>query len=188
MGRCEGEHAHAFIDGDGETAFADAVRRLVAMGHRHIAHVAAPSAFTFANLRRQGYVRAMEEAGLEPVIVEDAADETGGFRVAIEALGRHMRPTALLCATDRMAFGALRAARRLGLVVPRDLSVIGHDNLVSAQFCEPPLTTMELPIVSTGVKLAEMMLARIGGADPTALQEICEVKFIERESTSSPGA
>jgi LacI family transcriptional regulator len=188
MGRCEGGHAHAFIDGDGETAFADAVRRLVAMGHRHIAHVAAPSAFTFANLRRQGYVRAMEEAGLEPVIVEDAADETGGFRVAIEALGRHMRPTALLCATDRMAFGALRAARRLGLVVPRDLSVIGHDNLVSAQFCEPPLTTMELPIVSTGVKLAEMMLARIGGADPTALQEICEVKFIERESTSSPGA
>ena len=72
--------------------------------------------------------------------------------------------------------------------MPRDLSVIGHDNLVSAQFCEPPLTTMELPIVSTGVKLAEMMLARIGGADPTALQEICEVKFIERESTSSPGA
>jgi LacI family transcriptional regulator len=130
----------------------------------------------------------MEEAGLEPVIIEHGADETGGARAAIAGLSRRVRPTALLCATDRMAFGALRAARQLGLVVPRDLSVIGHDNLVSAQFCEPPLTTMELPIASTGVKLAEMMLARIGGAAPAALQEICEVKFVERESTSAPGA
>ncbi|MFI4995886.1 MAG: LacI family DNA-binding transcriptional regulator [Hyphomicrobiales bacterium] len=188
MGRCESDHVHAFVDGDGETAFADAVRRLVEMGHRRIVHIAAPSAFTFAVLRRRGYCGAMEEAGLEPSIFEYRADETGGCGAALEALSGPSRPTALLCATDRMAFGALRAARRQGLVVPRDLSIVGHDNLVTAQFCDPPLTTMELPIAATGEKLADMMLARIGGADPGTLQEICEVRFIERESTAAPGA
>ncbi len=188
MGRCEGEHIHPFIDGDGEAAFADAVRRLAAMGHRHIVHIAAPSAFTFAVLRRRGYRAAMEEAGLEPLVIEHGADETGGCGAAFDALGRHPRPTALLCATDRMAFGALRAARQRGLVVPRDVSIVGHDNILSTQFCDPPLTTMELPIAATGTKLAEMMLARIGGTDPGALQEICEVRFIERESTSAPPA
>jgi LacI family transcriptional regulator len=71
--------------------------------------------------------------------------------------------------------------------VPRDLSVVGHDNIVNTQFCDPPLTTMELPIAATGTKLAEKMLARLGGADPGALQEVCEVRFIERESTAPPG-
>jgi len=47
---------------------------------------------------------------------------------------------------------------------------------------------MELPIAATGEKLAEMMLARLGGADPATLQEICEVNFIERESTAAPNA
>ena len=186
MGRCEGEQRHAFIDGDGEAAFADAVRRLVALGHRRIAHIAAPSAFTFAMLRRQGYGSAMAEAGLEPVVIEHAADEAGGREAALALLSGPRRPTALLCATDRMAFGALSAARRLGLSVPHHLSVIGHDNLPSAQFQDPPLTTMELPIAATGARLAEMMLAHIGGAEPAALQEIREVKFIERGSTAPP--
>jgi LacI family transcriptional regulator len=188
MGRCDSETVYAFVDGDGESAFADAVRRLVTMGHRRIVHLAAPSAFTFAVLRRRGYARAMAEAGLQPQVIEHRADETGGCGAALEALNAASRPTALLCATDRMAFGALRAARQRGLVVPRDLSIIGHDNLVTSQFCDPPLTTMELPIAATGEKLAEMMLARIGGADPGTLQEVCEVRFIERESTAAPGA
>ena len=188
MGRCENESEHAFVDGDGETAFADAVRRLVAMGHRRITHLAAPSAFTFAVMRVRGYARAMEEAGLEPQIIEHRAEESGGCGAALEALHSASRPTALICATDRMAFGALRAARQLGLEVPRDLSIVGHDNLVTTQFCDPPLTTMELPIAATGEKLAEMMLARLGGADPATLQEICEVNIIERESTAAPNA
>ncbi|MFI5012494.1 MAG: LacI family DNA-binding transcriptional regulator [Hyphomicrobiales bacterium] len=186
MGRCDAQQPFAFVDGDGEAAFADAARRLVAMGHRRIAHLAAPSAFTFAGLRRRGYGAAMAEAGLPPFVIEHRADEQGGFGAALEALGGPMPPTALLCATDRMAFGALSAARQCGLDVPRDLSVIGHDNILTTQYCDPPLTTMELPIVATGERLAEMMLARIGGADPVSLQEICEVRFIERRSTAPP--
>jgi len=188
LGRCESEAVYAYVDADGEASFADAVRRLAAMGHRRIAHLAAPSAFNFAVLRRRGYELGMAEAGLAPLVIEHRADEEGGSGAALAALSGAERPTALLCATDRMAFGALRAARRCGLAVPRDVSVVGHDNLVTAQYCDPPLTTMEFPIAATGERLAEMILARIGGADPAGLQEVGQTRFIERESTVSPGA
>ena len=189
MGRCEAglaghETDFAYVDGDGEAAFYAATLRLAALGHRRITHLAAPSAFTFAAFRRRGYLRAMADVGLKAEWVEGMADEMAGADLAGALLARENRPTALLCATDRMAFGALHAARRAGLSVPDDLSVTGHDNISASAFCDPPLTTMELPIEPTGTKLAEMILARIGGADPRDLQEIYPVIAIERASTA----
>ena len=193
MGRCnfgrESEDIpHAFVDGDGETAFFTATQNLISLGHRAIAHLAAPSAFNFAALRRRGYLRAMAAAGLEPLLLEGVADERSGLALGAQLLARAPRPTAILCATDRMAFGVFRAAREAGLQVPRDLSVIGHDNISTGAFTEPPLTTMELAIERTGTRLAEMILARIGGADPRGLQEIYPVQQIGRASTAAPHA
>ncbi len=128
----------------------------------------------------------MEAAGLQPVEREVSADEEGGHEGASALLQATTRPTALLCATDRIAWGALRAARRLGLVVPRDLSVVGHDNLPGSAFTDPPLTTMELPIGETGDLLADLLLARIGGANPATLRRLCPVRYVERQSTAPP--
>jgi LacI family transcriptional regulator len=186
MGRTDVAGDFAFVDGDGEAAFREATQRLIALGHRRIALVGAPTAFTFATLRRAGYRAAMAAAGLEPIELEVAADEEGGHAGASALLQAAGRPTALLCATDRIAYGALRAARRLGLSVPADLSVVGHDNLPASAFSDPPLTTMELPIAETGDLLADMLLARIGGADPRTLRRICPVRFVERQSTAPP--
>jgi LacI family transcriptional regulator len=182
MGRTEFDQPYAFVDGDGETAFAYATKRLIALGHRRITHLAAPSAFTFAGYRRRGYERAMAGAGLEPDVIEDAHAQEGGYRGALAALLRPARPTALLCATDSMAIGALQAARTLDLDVPADLSVIGHDNLPAGEHTHPPLTTMELPIAETGRVLAEMVLARMAGDDPAEISRILPVRFVERGS------
>ena len=184
MGRTESAAPYAFVDGDGEAAFARAVKWLRDRGHTGIAHLAAPSAFTFAGLRRRGYETAMGAAGLAPQIIEDAADEDGGRRAAGLVLDGPDRPTALLCATDRMAIGALAAARARGIRVPDQLSVIGHDNLPMGAFCEPGLTTMELPIAETGRLLAEIVLGRLAGKDPAALCVIRPLNFIERGSTA----
>lgn len=186
MGRTDVPGEFPFVDGDGEAAFRQATERLVALGHRRIALVGAPSAFTFAGLRRDGYRAAMAAAGLEPMECEAAADEEGGCAAGLDLLGRADRPTALLCATDRIAYGAMRAVRRLGLEIPADVSVIGHDNLPASAFTDPPLTTMELPIAETGELLAEMLLARIGGTDPHVLQSIRPVRFVDRASTAPP--
>ena len=81
-----------------------------------------------------------------------------------------------------MALGAMRAIRERGLVVGRDIAIIGHDNIPASAFSDPALATMELPIAATGRRLAEMALARIGGADPRDLTEINSVEFIARAS------
>jgi LacI family transcriptional regulator len=186
LGRTECAHAYAHVDGDGEAGFRVATERLQASGHRRIVHLAAPSAFTFAGLRSRGYAAAMAVAGLESRVIEDLASEEGGYRAAKLALSATPRPTALLCATDRMAIGALRAAREMKLSVPADLSVIGHDNLPAAAFSDPPLSTMELPIDETGVRLAEMVLARLGGADPRDLVHLRAIEMIDRASVAPP--
>jgi LacI family transcriptional regulator len=85
-----------------------------------------------------------------------------------------------------MAIGALRAAREMKLNVPSDLSVVGHDNLPATAFTDPPLSTMELPIAETGMRLAEMVLARLGGADPRNLHHLRAVEMIDRASTAAP--
>jgi len=186
MGRSDVPGLYPFVDGDGIAAFGDATRRLLAVGHRRIAHVAAPSAFAFAGYRRAGYEAAMAEAGLPPMSVEASADETGAHLAALQLLGEPMRPTAILCATDRMAFGVLRAAREHGLEVPRQLSVVGHDNVPAAAFADPALTTMELPLSETGARLAGMLLARIGGAPADGMQEVLPVRAVERSSVAPP--
>jgi LacI family transcriptional regulator len=71
-----------------------------------------------------------------------------------------------------MAVGAMRAIESAGLTVGSDIAVTGHDNIPASLFTDPPLTTMELPMREVGKRLAEMVLARLGGADIRDLQEV----------------
>jgi LacI family transcriptional regulator len=91
-------------------------------------------------------------------------------------------PSALLCATDLEAIGALRALDRRGLVAGRDVAVIGHDDLPAAQYTRPPLTTFRQPRAAVGMRLAEMLVAVMDGADPSELREIWQPKLIVRET------
>lgn len=180
-GRTARPDRHAFIDGDGEAGFQDATRLLFSLGHRHIAHVAAPQDLTFAHLRRKGWVSALEEAAL-PRGLEYTAQpsEAGGYEAARWLLQQRPRPTALLCATDSMAIGVLRALKEEGLRAGRDIAVIGHDNLPFAAFADPPLSTMEIAIPDVGCRLAEALIARLGGRDERELQTILPVQQVPR--------
>ena len=186
MGRSEIKGTYALLDGDGKQAFRTATRHMLDLGHERIIHLAAPSAFTFATLRREGYEEEMLGAGLIPAIIETIADSEPAYKVALELLSKKERPTAILCATDKMAFGVFKAARELGLSIPRDVSVIGHDNLPASSTTEPALTTMELPLVKAGARLAELLLKAIKSPDPTPSLDILPVRFIERGSTAPP--
>jgi LacI family transcriptional regulator len=184
MGRTETRVVYAHVDGDGTAAFADATRRLIALGHREIAYVGASLGFTFSKLRRNGWAIAMRDAGLRPELsAETAATEEGGLAGVRAMLRSAPRPTALLCATDRIAIGGLRAIKEAGLTAGRDVSIVGHDNLSASAFTEPALTTMDLPIAKVGTRLAEMLLALIGGADARDFAEVWPVLSIERAST-----
>jgi LacI family transcriptional regulator len=180
-GRTARSEEHAFIDGDGEAGFRDAARQLVASGHRRIAHIAAPQDLTFAHLRRKGWLAALEEVGSsEPLEYTAQPTEAGGYEATQWLLQQGAPPTALLCATDSMAIGALSALRERGLAAGRDIAVIGHDNLPSAAFTDPPLSSMEIAAPDVGRQLAEMLIARLGGRDGRELQTILPVRQVPR--------
>lgn len=182
-GRSEEKGRYAFVDGDGEAAFRHAADLLIRLGHADIALINAPDTLMFAHLRAKGWRAALAAAGLAPGPVRTGpSSEETGYRHARELLALERRPSAILCATDRMAIGALRAVADAGLRAGRDVSVIGHDNISAATYTDPPLTTLELPIHGTGARLVEMLLAIVGGADPATLREVWPVRLIERRS------
>jgi len=182
-GRTARPDEHAFIDGDGEAGFREAARHLASLGHRRIAHIAAPQELTFAHLRRKGWQAALEEVGSSEQLEYTARPtEAGGYEATLWLMQQSPAPTALLCATDSMAIGALSALKERGLTAGRDIAVIGHDNLPAAAFTDPPLSTMEIAAPDVGRQLAEMLIARLGGRDSREMQTILPVRQVPRIS------
>lgn len=145
---CQGPvDAHCFVV-DQTTGVLQAVEHLVSLGHRRICMLSAEEQVRPWN-RRRGFEMAIDRFGLDPAECRTVHRPYLGFpdvahRVTQELLGGDYRPTALLCHNDEGAFGVLRALREAGLRVPRDISVVGFDNVEVAQFAEVPLTTVDM--------------------------------------------
>jgi LacI family transcriptional regulator len=189
---CHGRTAraaeHAWLDIDGEAAFAEAARRLIGLGHRRIALINAPESFTFARHRAAGFRKALSEAGLTPVaeMAVPRARIEAGEAAAGHLLMQPERPTALLCATDQIALGALSAIRKHGLAAGRDVSVIGYDDLLIAAHSEPPLTTMRQPIADEAGELVRLMLGAMAGKPLAELQTLWTATLVPRASDGPP--
>lgn len=157
---------HMVASNDRE-AVAGAVAHLIARGHRRIGFVAGPEGFRSAAERALGYGDALDSAGMAP----DAAIMAGGdytFESGIAAgeklLAARPRPGAIFASNDEMAAGVLHAARKQGLSVPEDLSIIGFDDTAIAAHIWPPLTTVRWPIQAmaraAAIKLIDPAQAR----------------------------
>lgn len=187
-GRTETRAPYAFVDGDGEAGFRDVTNRMIGLGHRRIAHLAAPDHFTFAELRARGWHMAMRAAGLaDDLKVMCASAEEAGEQAAVELLAGADRPTALICATDRIAIGAIRAVQAAGLVVGRDIGVTGHDNIHASRFTHPSLTTMDLDVRSVGECLVDKLLHLIDRGMPEQPGEVFALRQILRASSGEAG-
>ncbi len=141
-----------------------ATEHLISLGHKKIANVGespfSDREFNQPNLRRLGYLEALEAAGLEAKkIWQVQTDYTimDAYRVSKQLLGDpHNRPTAVFCNSDEMAFGTIMAAKDLGLRVPQDISVIGIDNHDMSEFFG--LTTIDQRVRQQGKTAAQMLL------------------------------
>lgn len=183
------EEPFPYLDMDGEEGFYRATRHLLGLGHRDIAFIGAPHELNFAQHRLSGYRRALAEAGIPPRgewVLEGDLSEESGHRLALALLGSSQPPTALLCANDLMAIGALRALRERGLKAGREVSVIGYDDIPLAHYTDPPLSTLHQPFHAMGRRLVEMLLARLGGTPAEELQEVWVPELILRGSDGPP--
>ena len=184
-GRTETREPYVFVDGDGESGFREVTNRMISLGHKRIAHLAAPDHFTFAELRARGWHMAMRSASLaDDLKTICASSEEAGKQAASHLLARTDRPTALICATDRIAIGAIEAATAAGLTVGSDIMVTGHDNIHASRFTSPSLTTMELDVRSVGECLVDNLLHLIEHGMPEDPGNIFPLKHLLRASSS----
>jgi LacI family transcriptional regulator len=188
-GRTDDCADYAWLDIDNEKAFIDAVHYLINLGHKRIAHLGGDMSFNFAHFRRLGYIKAMEEAGLEipaGYLVEGVMDGVAADDAMAQMLALPAAPTAVVCVTDTVALGAMRAISRAGLRPGREVSVIGYDGLPIGLAADPPLTTMAQSSYSAGREVARMLMALLHGADPSNSQKLWEARLTQRASANPP--
>jgi DNA-binding LacI/PurR family transcriptional regulator len=166
-----------------------ATRHLLELGHRRVAVISGPTDVLCSRARIAGYRSAHDEAGLavDPDLVRHGNFHvTGGYEHGMSLLDRPDRPTAIFAGSDMQALGVLRAARRLGLDVPRDLSVVGYDNLSLSAWIGPTLTTVNQPLRDMASTATRMLLDLARGTGLATSRIDLATELVVRESTAPP--
>jgi len=162
MGSAELDDPDHMVASNDREAVREATRYLIAQGHRRIGLVAGPNGFRSASERRLGFEEVMRDAGIplpRSMIAQGNYTFESGLVAAERLLDMVPRPTAIFSSNDEMAAGAVHAACQRGLVVPRDLSVIGFDDTPIAAHMWPPLTTVRWPSSSMARSAALKLIA-----------------------------
>ena len=158
-----------------------AVDHLVALGHRHIAHLAGPESLSTGMARRVGFVQALHNHGLaaaQVVMAKAYAIESGEQAMqqllALRQSHPHPHPfTAIVAANDLIALGAMQTLRAAGLNVPTDISIVGHNDMPLLDQVNPPLTSVRIQHYEMGFKSARLLLDalrdRPGSQDATVM-------------------
>lgn len=181
------------VTDDDELGAALMVEHLVALGHERIAHTGMPTEqlrppFALSHtVREQGYVRAMHQHGLVPIIATTAYTEAGGHDAAVQLLALDDAPTAVFAGADIAALGVLRAAAALGRAVPDDLSVGGYDNTYMSTIPRVALTTIDQSAAETGALSARLLVERIHGRSKSVHHQL-RPTLVRRGTTAAPGS
>lgn len=190
-GRTGNPDGFAWLDFDNEAGSVDAVRRLVALGHRRIAYVHAPLATNFAAQRHAGFLRGMAEAGV-PVrpeyVVAGSLDRRGGYAAGRQLLALAERPTAILVDNNLGGVGVMRALLQAGIATGREVSVIVNDGV-------PPDTLLIGQAVAavtqptayeSGRTMARMLHTLIEGRPLEQPQVLLQPVFVDGSTLGPP--
>lgn len=185
----EAAQLHSVIPDEAQGGYV-ATRRLIGAGHDRIGLINLDPVIPAAVGRRAGYVRALEQAGIgldESLVINEDGEADQGYRAAAALLDGTRPPTAIFCATDRMAMGAYDAIKERGLRIGEDISVVGFDNQeIIANYLRPSLTTVALPFQQMGATGVAMLAKLAANRDLTPLQHVVECPLVERASVRLP--
>ncbi|HEU5441927.1 MAG TPA: LacI family DNA-binding transcriptional regulator [Ktedonobacterales bacterium] len=163
-----------------------AVEHLIALGHRRIAHIAGSDEMSTGHTRRQGYLDTIKRHHLpadSDLMVPGSYREPGGYAAMRRLLDLPETPTAVFAVNDLAAAGAIRAIEEAGLQVPRDISIVGFNDLSAAIGTARLLTTVRLPLYGMGEAAAERLRARITGQPVAPEPVVIPVELVVRQST-----
>jgi LacI family transcriptional regulator len=185
-------NAPSMVLANDRDATAEAANYLESLGHRRIGFIAGPSGYRSAYERQTGFMNALKKNGVtvpKDMIVEGAYTYESGVVCAEMLLARKPRPTAIFASNDEMAAGVYKAADRLGLKIPDDLSVVGFDDSPLSSRLLPALTTIRLPIRDMG-RLAAAKLLPHKSRDEAEVSSVSMIMphLVVRESAQPPKA
>jgi LacI family transcriptional regulator len=149
------------VASDYEQGAAMATQHLIWLGYTHIAMITGPREHGSAIGRRDGFMRALHDAGIAcppGYLVEGNFTLQSGQQAMAQLLSVCPRPEAVFCASDEMAIGAMRVARDAGLRIPEDIAFVGFDDISVAKTTEPPLTTVRQPVEQLGFTATTMLI------------------------------
>ncbi len=166
-----------------------AARHLAQLGHKRIAHIHGPNLFRSSHERLTGFREGLAEFGIElpdSMIAEGAYTFDSGEKCAITLLHGKERPSAIFAGNDEMAMGVYSAARKAGLRIPEDISVVGYDDTPVVARVWPPMTSVRSPIRDVGFSAAKLLMDQkdLAGGAASGHKDIFELELIVRESTA----
>ena len=178
------------VTGDDHAGIGLAVRHLVGLGHRRIAHVAGTQSVTTGLARYHSFVSWMQSAGLEVdrelIVFADWFQEQPGAAAFRALLERGVDFTAVVAANDLIALGCYDVMRERGMSVPGDISVVGYNGIPFSDKFDPPLTTVRIPHYQIGVKAADLLLDSMSESDSTPVALRLSPDLVVRASTAPP--
>jgi DNA-binding LacI/PurR family transcriptional regulator len=170
---------------DGE-ASCRATTHLISLGHERIAHISyAPLVYLPARKRLEGYRAALKRANLpfhRKLFAEGDFSCESGYRAMRQILALNCYPTALFAGNDTLAMGAMKALGEAGLSIPKDFAVVGYDDIPTAAFTCPPLTTIRSHAFEQGKLLGEAAIALVDGQEIGSQQDVLPLELIIRAS------
>ncbi len=161
---------------------------LAQLGHRNIAHITGPKHHGNLTERARGFLSALKSARIPaPLLFSGQNSFSGGYELARTVFEKHPQVTAIFAANDAMAFGVGRAAAEMNLKIPRDVSLVGFDDVDLAQVVNPPLTTIHAPKYEIGQVAVETLLKLVSqGAGRPPEQRMLGVELVIRKSSAKP--
>ncbi|MFI5801568.1 LacI family DNA-binding transcriptional regulator [Streptomyces sp. NPDC051561] len=169
---------------DDAVAVEQSWRHLESLGHERIGLVLGPADHMPSRRRLKAAEQAAGGTLPQEFVERSMFSLEGGQAAATQLLERGA--TGIVCASDPLALGAVRAARRLGLRVPRDVSVVGYDDSAFMTCTEPPLTTVRQPIEAMGRAAVELLILQIQGRDVPHSELLFDPELVVRGSTAQP--
>jgi LacI family transcriptional regulator len=168
-----------------------AAKHLVGLGHQQFAFVGRVRPLQSIVQRSDGFLRALARQGIvraaqKEVVPCDTLTFDEGYERSRVLFEKNKRVTAIFCANDEVAAGVLRAVRELGRAVPRDVSVVGFDDIIMANYTDPPLTTISVGKEQMGRRAAARLLDLVEGRRSDTREDVVPVELIVRSSTAPP--
>ncbi|OIJ17058.1 LacI family transcriptional regulator [Anaerobacillus alkalilacustris] len=175
-----------YVTTDNEFGAQMAMKHLINYGHRNIAMINGSDQALISRKRLKGYKKVLKDAEItfnENYVVDGAFSEQKSEEVALQLLEEHPEITAIFCASDLMAMGVLKAAKKKGFHIPEDLSVVGFDDITLAAYVDPPLTTIAQDKYQIGYEAAKLLIDMLQGKDQRRMKML-DNHLIIRETTA----